>query len=163
MTPLPPMTPLPYGNQDFTASVSSGLGLALGGGNNNPVLTVQMPPLSSGTGSSSSFIAGGGGNGGNGGGLKVYGTHSHFSTLSNDSSSWSATSSLRTGGETVGGAAGDNRDSLLSTRRPGTACSTMGGATTNSSTENLRKYLELVVGFSAGMANWMVDSRRYVV
>ncbi|PUU74539.1 hypothetical protein B9Z19DRAFT_1068132 [Tuber borchii] len=175
MTPLPPLTPLPYGNhhEDFTGSVASGLGLVGlgggggggGGGNNNPVLTVQMPPLSSGTGSSSSFVGGSGGNGGNGGsggGLKVYGTHSHFSTLSNDSS-WSATSSLRTG-ETAGGAgAGDNRDSLLSTRRPGTACSTMGGATTDSSTENLRKYLELVVGFSAGMANWMVDSRRYVV
>lgn len=29
--------------------------------------------------------------------------------------------------------------------------------------DNVRKYLELVIGFANGMANWMMVSKRYVV
>ncbi|KAG0643342.1 hypothetical protein HOY80DRAFT_463053 [Tuber brumale] len=143
---LPPLTPLPgqfmnHNHQHQHHHHHHHHGDVISG---NQVFTVQLPPVSSG-GSSSS------GGGGGGGGLRVFGNH-HYSTTS--ISSWSA-SSLRAGGD--GG--GDNRDSLLSTRRPGTACSATAGA----SSENLRKYLELAVGFSTGMASWMIDSRRYVV
>ena len=49
-----------------------------------------------------------------------------------------------------------HRDSLLSTRRQDTP----GAGADN---ENVRKYLELVIGFSAGMADWMAASKRYAV
>jgi hypothetical protein len=48
-----------------------------------------------------------------------------------------------------------HRDSLLSTRRQ--------EVPDDSDNDNVRKYLELVIGFSAGMADWMVASKRYVV
>ncbi|CAZ85945.1 unnamed protein product [Tuber melanosporum] len=137
---LPPLTPLPgqFMNHNHHHHHHHH-GDVIGG---NQVFTVQLPPVSSG-GSSSSSVGGGS--------LRVLANH--FSTTS--VSSWSVASSLRAGGDGVG----DNRDSLLSTRRPGTGCS----ATAGTSSENLRKYLELAVGFSTGMASWMVDSRRYVV
>ncbi|CUS14158.1 unnamed protein product [Tuber aestivum] len=137
---LPPLTPLPDG-QFLNCRVHSDANG--GGGLVNSIFTVPLPPASSGSST--------GGSGGGGGGLRVFGNH--FCTTSNHSGS--AASSLKTGD-----GRGDNRDSLLSTRRPGTACSTVAAT---GSDENLRKYLELAVGFSAGMASWMVDSRRYVV
>ncbi|RPA93080.1 hypothetical protein L873DRAFT_1707236 [Choiromyces venosus 120613-1] len=148
---LPPMTPLPYHNPHLHAN-GSAASVAPGIGSLGFAAQAQVPPVSSGSGSVTIGSLGGGGGGG---GPRVFGNHFCTST-----SSSSVASSLNTGGG-GGSKGGDYRDSLLSTtRRPETACSAQASAASN---ENLRKYLELAVGFSAGMANWMVDSRRYVV
>ena len=68
----------------------------------------------------------------------------------------SSTVSLRRKASTDSTHVDGRRDSLLSAYRE-----EVPGAGTNS--ENVKKYLELVIGFSAGMADWMVASKRYVV
>ena len=67
----------------------------------------------------------------------------------------SPTVSLRRKASTDSTHVDGRRDSLLSAYRE-----EVPGAGANS--ENV-KYLELVIGFSAGMVDWMVASKRYVV